>query len=132
MREEALPNVLVIAPRTSRSLEGKHLAGERLTIEVCAGAERVLETAEHRVYDLLVLAQMSVDAQQELVAQFQQHRRWRLVPVLYVQDPDSPGLSVPASYRPEMDGLVRGEIESPGVQRRIVALARDGVAAAEL
>lgn len=127
-----LPNVLVIAPRTASSLEGRRLAGERTTIEVHASAARALAEAPGVVYDLLVLARMSVDEQQELASRFQQHRRWRLVPVLYVLDEEAPGFAVPGTYRAEIDGLARGTIDSPAVQRRIAALARDGVAEAEL
>ncbi len=75
---------------------------------------------------------MSVDEQQNVVSRLQTHRHWRLVPVLYVLDELGTGISVPASYRPEMDGIVRGALDSVAVQRRIRALARDGVAEADL
>lgn len=127
-----MPNVLVLAPRTARSLEGRRLTGERLTVEVCASPARALSEAPNSAYDLLVLSQMSVDEQQAVASSFQQHRRWRLVPILYLLDDESPGFAVPGSYRPEVDGLARGTIESVTVQRRISAMAREGVASAEL
>jgi len=75
---------------------------------------------------------MSVDEQQDVVTRLQFHRRWRLVPVLYVLGEALAGISVPASYRPEMDGMVRGALDSAAVQRRIRSLAREGVAEADL
>ena len=37
-------------------------------------------------------------------------------------------MPVPATFRPEMDGLVKGDLGSPQVERKIRMLARDGVA----
>jgi DNA-binding winged helix-turn-helix (wHTH) protein len=85
-----------------------------------------------KVYDLLVMAGMTVDHQQEIVGRIQASRRWRLVPVLYVSDGETPGLTIPASFRPEMDGLAAGQLDSPRVQRRMVEMAREGVANVEL
>jgi DNA-binding response OmpR family regulator len=127
-----LPSVLVIAPGTPPSLEGRQLFGDRLTIEVAASEERPLSQAATTIYDLLVLTNMNVDEQQGVASRFQQHRRWRLVPVLYVSDEAARGVAVPGGYRPELDGLARGDLRSPAVQRRISALAREGVASAEL
>jgi DNA-binding response OmpR family regulator len=103
-----------------------------LTIEVMTSPEKPIAEAATTVYDLLVLVGMSVDEQQEVATRFQQHRRWRLVPVLYVSDDAATGFAVPGSFRPELDGLARGTLDSPAVQRRITALARDGIATAEL
>lgn len=127
-----MPSVLVIAPGTPASVEGRSLLGDRLTVEVCASPARALGEAATRVYDLLVLAGLGVDEQQDLVLRFQQHRRWRLVPVLYAIDPAAHGLAVPGSYRPEMDSIVQGALGSPAVERRMRAMAREGVADAEL
>ncbi len=127
-----MPNALVIAPGTPRSLQGRRLSGDRPTVEVVADPEESIARAGTTVYDLLVLVGMSVDQQQEVATRFQQHRRWRLVPVLYVSDDDATGLAVPGSFRPELDGLARGTLDSPAVQRRMTALAREGVATADL
>ena len=127
-----MPNVLAIAPGTPPAIEGRTLLGERLTIALLADPERAVAEAAASVYDLLVLVGMTVDEQQDVVSRLQSHRRWRLVPVLYVLDEQGTGFSIPASYRPEMDGIVRGALDSVAVQRRIRALAREGVAEADL
>ncbi len=127
-----MPNVLAIAPGTPPAIEGRTLLGERLTIALLADPERAVAEAAASVYDLLVLVGMTVDEQQDVVSRLQSHRRWRLVPVLYVLDEQGIGISIPASYRPEMDGIVRGALDSVAVQRRIRALAREGVAEADL
>lgn len=127
-----MPNVLAISPGTPHALEGRTLLGDRLTIAVLADPERVIAEAATSVYDLLVLIGMSVDEQQHVASQLQAHRRWRLVPVLYVLDELAPGVSVPASYRAEMDGIARGALDSASVQRRIRSLAREGVAQSDL
>ena len=127
-----MPNVLAIAPGTPPAIEGRTLLSDRLTITLLGDPERAISEASTSLYDLLVLVGMSVDEQQDVVSRLQSHRRWRLVPVLYVLDEAAPGVSVPANYRPEMDGIVRGDLDSAPVQRRIRALARDGVAEADL
>ncbi|MEO8538875.1 MAG: winged helix-turn-helix domain-containing protein [bacterium] len=124
--------MLAIDPATPRSLVGRSLLGENLTIEIVADASFAIGRAAEDTYDLLVLAGLSVDQQQEIVSHFHGHRRWRLVPVLYVSDPDSGGLAIPGSYRPEIDGLVRGRLDSVVVQKKIVELARDGIGNADM
>ncbi len=103
-----------------------------MTVELAAAPGRALAEAASRVYDLLVLVGLSVDEQAETALSFQQHRRWRLVPVLYVVPPDSRGVAVPGSYRADVDGLVQGSFGSAAVERRMRAMAREGVAEAEL
>lgn len=127
-----MPTVLAIAPGTPPALEGRSLLGDQLTIEISRAAGRFLDEAPTRVFDLLVLTGMSVDDQQDLVGRFQQHRRWRLVPVLYVFDGSSRGYAVPGCYRAELDSMISGTLESPQVQRRIRAMAREGIATADL
>ncbi|MEP6870733.1 MAG: winged helix-turn-helix domain-containing protein [Anaerolineaceae bacterium] len=127
-----MPNVLVISPGVPPAVEGRTLLGETLTIELRGDPERAVAEAATTAYDLLVLVGMSVDEQQDVVTRLQIHRRWRMVPVLYVLDERSVGISVPACYRPEMDGLVRGALDSATVQRRIRSLARKGGAEADL
>ncbi|MCE7929516.1 MAG: hypothetical protein DYG91_13645 [Chloroflexi bacterium CFX7] len=127
-----LPSVLILAPGVPQAIQGRNLLGERLTVEVTASVDSALAEADARVYDLLVLVGLGVDAQQATAQHFQQRRRWRLVPVLYVIEPGAPGLAVPGSYRPEMDGIVRGALGSAVVERRIRAMAREGIAEAEM
>jgi len=127
-----VPGVLVIEPLLPPSLQGRHLLSDRLTMDLCSDAAGPLAAAAERVYDLLVLAGMDVEEQQDLAGRFQQHRRWRLVPVLYVMAASVPGFAIPAGYRPEMDGLVRGSFDSPAVERRIRAMAREGISEADM
>lgn len=127
-----MPTVLAIAPGLSASMEGRTLIDDRLSVELCSDPARPLERAASQVYDLLVLAALDVDLQQAVAAAFQQHRRWRLVPILYVQPDDAPGISIPAGYRAEIDSIARGGLDTPSVQRRIRAMAREGVGGAEL
>lgn len=127
-----MPTVLAIVPSTPPALEGRNLLGERLTIELRAQATHALMDAQDAVFDLLVLGGMPVDAQQRIAASFQEHRRWRLVPVLYLYGDDTPGIAIPAGYRPEVDSLLHGTLDSPAVQRRIRGMAREGVSEAEL
>jgi DNA-binding response OmpR family regulator len=127
-----LPTVLAISPDAPRALNGRSLLGERLSIQIASNPAPALSAAADEVYDLLVLCGMSVDEQQALVTQFHAHRRWRLVPVLYVTDEGARGLSIPGTFRPEIDGLARGTLESPAVQRRMVELAGEGIGAADL
>lgn len=127
-----MPTVLAIDPDTPRSLAGRSLLGEHLTVDRVSDPAIALARASEDSYDLLVLAGLSVDQQQSLVGAFHAHRRWRLVPVLYVSDPESTGLAIPGSFRPEIDGLVRGTLESAQVQKRVVELAREGIGNAEM
>lgn len=106
--------------------------GDQLTVEIAAEAGPWIARAGEDVFDLLVLCGMSVDDQQAIVNGFHANRRWRLVPVLYVANDDSPGLAIPGTFRPEIDGIARGRLETPQVQKRIVELARDGIGSAEL
>jgi len=127
-----LPTVLAIAPGTPKSIEGRTLLADRLAVELRADPRDAVEHGADHVYDLLVLSGMTVDEQQRVAARFQQNRRWRLVPILYLQPEASPGIAIPAGYRPEIDSLARGAIDSPLVQRRMRAMARDGTSDAEL
>lgn len=126
-----MPTVLVIAPDTPIAMQGRMLAGDQLEVDISADATVLLKENGGRIYDLLVLSGMGVDEQQRTAEQFQQHRRWRLVPILYLV-PAGRGISIPGSYRPEMDSILRGSLESPEVQRRMRAMAHEGVSAAEL
>ncbi len=130
--EIPLPTVLALAPGTPASLNGKSLFGSGLTVEIASDPAPWLDRAEAEVFDLLVLAGMSADEQQAVVSAFHTVRRWRLAPVLYVISPEATGLAIPATFRPELDGLVKGTLESPQVAKRMVELAREGVSSAEL
>jgi DNA-binding response OmpR family regulator len=127
-----LPAALVVSPRPLVPAERDDLARGPATVDVVPSVSLAVERGLERAYDLLVLANMPVDQLQEAAQPFLRHRRWRLLPILYVLDPAAPGLAIPGSYRPELDGLVKGAIGSRDVQRRIVALARRGRPAAEL
>ncbi|MBK6561664.1 MAG: winged helix-turn-helix domain-containing protein [Dehalococcoidia bacterium] len=127
-----MPTVLAIVSGAPRALEGRSLMGDHLTAEIAAEAGPWIARAGEDVFDLLVLCGMSVDDQQAIVNGFHANRRWRLVPVLYVANDDSPGLAIPGTFRPEIDGIARGRLETPQVQKRIVELARDGIGSAEL
>ncbi|MGE5594615.1 MAG: winged helix-turn-helix domain-containing protein [Hyphomicrobiales bacterium] len=127
-----MPTVLAVAPGTPPALQGRHLLGDQLAVEVAASPEAILRDASARVFDLLVLAGMTVEQQQRFATAIQQERRWRLVPILYVMDPTKPGFAVPGCFRPEIDGLARGTLESPEVRRRMKELAREGTSGAEL
>ncbi|WP_343391619.1 winged helix-turn-helix domain-containing protein [Candidatus Amarobacter glycogenicus] len=124
--------MLAIVSGAPRALEGRSLMGDHLTAEIAAEAGPWIARAGEDVFDLLVLCGMSVDDQQAIVNGFHANRRWRLVPVLYVANDDSPGLAIPGTFRPEIDGIARGRLETPQVQKRIVELARDGIGSAEL
>ncbi|WP_343385206.1 winged helix-turn-helix domain-containing protein [Candidatus Amarobacter glycogenicus] len=124
--------MLAIVSGAPRALEGRSLMGDQLTVEIAAEAGPWIARAGEDVFDLLVLCGMSVDDQQAIVNGFHANRRWRLVPVLYVANDDSPGLAIPGTFRPEIDGIARGRLETPQVQKRIVELARDGIGSAEL
>ncbi|MCX7616562.1 winged helix-turn-helix domain-containing protein [Tepidiforma sp.] len=126
-----MPRVLIIDRGLPGALEGRSLLGDGLEAHLTGDPEAALERAAADVFDLLVLCGMPAEEQAELAAAFHVHRRWRLVPVLYVSDPQAPGLTIPATFRPEVDGIVRGSRASAAVERRIRELAREGVAGAE-
>lgn len=126
-----MPTVLAVVPGTPAALQGRHLLGDAITLEVVADPASLLCEPAARLADLLVLAGMSVDDQQEIATAVQQDRRWRLVPILYVMDGAAPGFAVPGSFRPEIDGLARGTLDDAAVRRRMRELAREGTAAAE-
>lgn len=127
-----MPTVLAIDPQSPRALNGRSLLGDRLTIQVAADPAPWLARATEEVFDLLVLRGMTVDEQQSIVSAFHAHRRWRLVPVLYLTDDTARGLAIPGTFRPELDGLARGTLETFAVQRRIAELAREGIGNADL
>lgn len=127
-----MARVLVIAPGPRGSADPALLSSPRVQVELISDLRPALQLAATHVYDLLVLANMTVDEQQQVASRFQQHRRWRLVPILYVQPAESGGIIFPAGYRPDVDSLARGDVRSPAVQRRMQSMARDGVAAAEV
>jgi DNA-binding response OmpR family regulator len=127
-----MPSVLAIVAGIPEVLAGRSVAGEGLSIELQGTAAASLIDAERGGYDLLVLAGLSVDEQQRTAARFQQHRRWRVVPVLYVMDVDAPGFAVPGGYRPELDGIVRGAFSSGAVQARVREMAHEGIGSADV
>jgi DNA-binding response OmpR family regulator len=127
-----MPTALVIDPGTPLALEGRSLVGGRVSVHRVADAAPILAAGAETLYDLLVLTCLTVDEQQHIVSRFHAQRRWRLVPVLYTMHPETPGIAIPGTFRPEMDAIVRGTVDDGPVQRRIIAMARDGVAEADL
>jgi DNA-binding response OmpR family regulator len=129
--DSRVARVLIIDGELPGVLEGRSLLGPGLEAHLSVSAGHFLGRAEQETYDLLVLCGMPPEAQAGIAAAFHAHRRWRLVPVLYVSSPAAPGLAIPGTFRPEMDGVVRGRRSGLEVERKIRALARAGVADAE-
>jgi len=127
-----MPNVLAVVPGVPSALCGRSILGERFVMDILNTESERIEAAQAHSYDLLAIVTGDVDEQQRIASGFQQVRRWRLVPVLYVSEEGRQGFSVPGTFRPEMDGLARGALSSVSVERRIKEMAREGVAAAEL
>ena len=127
-----MPTVLAIVAGIPGSMEGRTLRQDRISLELRGDGEGALRDAGNGTFDLLVLADLPVDEQQRLATEFQEHRRWRVVPVLYVLGEENRGFAVPGTYRPELDGLIRGPFGSPRVEERIGEMARDGVATADV
>ena len=121
----------IVAGRDSAPVTRVESSGNR-TIEVHRTSAWLIANAAEVTYDLLVLAGISIDEQQAIASAVQAHRRWRLVPVLYVLDPDCPGFTVPAAFRADMDGLVRGDFRSVEVLRRLESLSRERSGAGDL
>lgn len=122
-----MPSVLALVPGTPPAVEGRTLSMPGITVAI-RGSISALLAGDAPAADLLVLAGMSVEQQQRAVTAVHEQRRWRLIPVLYVVPASVAGMPVPATFRPEMDGLVKGELGSPQVERKIRELAREGVA----
>lgn len=122
-----MPSVIALVPGAPATVEGRTLSMPGITLNLRSSVGALLEDDTPDA-DLLVLTGMSVEQQQRTVIALRQQRRWRLVPVLYVVPPGVAGMPVPATFRPEMDGLAKGELGSAQVERKIRALAREGVA----
>lgn len=126
-----MPSILAIAPGAASISRDLRLFDERYELELRDRPPLVQPRDSGRSFDLLVLSGLTVDEQHQTATALQQHQCWRLVPILYVLASGS-GFAVPGTYRADLDGLIKGELDSPEVQRRIAAMAHDGVAAAEL
>lgn len=127
-----MPTVLAIVTPTPRALEGRSMLAPALFVERYASPAMSLLEAPNLLYDLLVLAGYPMDEQQAIADAFREHRRWRVVPVLYVVDSAANGFVIPGGYRPELDGIVRGHFGDSTVDARIRAMARDGIAQSNL
>jgi DNA-binding response OmpR family regulator len=127
-----MPSVLAIVAGVPAALEGRTVRRDSISLELRGNVDLAIEATATSCFDLLVLAGMPVDEQQRGAAAIQQHRRWRVVPVLYVLGDESPGFAVPGSYRPELDSIIRGPFGSPRVDERIALMAREGVSTADV
>jgi DNA-binding response OmpR family regulator len=123
--------VLAVFPG-AHSAPGYPASSSKYELEVTDDADLLLRNAADRAYDLLVLGGMPVEAQQHIASTLQKYSRWRLVPVLYVAEAGAPGIVVPASYRPDVDSIAQGTLDSPIVVKRIRAMVREGVSTAQL
>lgn len=126
-----MPRVLIIDGGLPDALAGRALLGPGLEAELSGDAGAWLARAGEQVFDLLVLCGMPAEEQAAIAAAFHEFRRWRFVPVLYVSDPAVPGLAIPGTYRPDIDGVTRGERTSDAVLHMIRRLAREGIGTAE-
>ena len=127
-----MPTVLAIVSSTPHALEGRSLLAPTLIVERYASPAMSLLDAPNLLYDLLVLAGYPMDEQQAIAEAFREHRRWRVVPVLYVVDVAANGFVIPGAYRPELDGIVRGNFGDAAVDTRIRSMAREGIAQSSL
>ncbi len=127
-----MARVLIIDGELPATVAGRAILGPGLEAELSGDAEGWVARAGEEVFDLLVLSGMPAEEQAAIAAAFHEFRRWRFVPVLYVSDPKAPGLAIPGTYRPEVDGIVRGERSSETVMGKIRQLAREGIAKAEV
>jgi DNA-binding response OmpR family regulator len=126
--ESVLPSALAIVPGPLVVIPDL-IPG--LSVQVMPFGQHALEVPADP-HDLLVLAGLTVDEQQAIAALFQEDRHWRVVPVLYVLGANATGFAVPGGYRPEIDGLARGTLNAPEVQRRMRMMAREGTAGSQL
>jgi len=122
-----MPRVLAIVSDLPPSAPSAHVVARGIALEV-ASTENISATQLEPKYDLLVLGGMDVGTQQHWVERLCQERRWRLVPVLYLLPPSTLGMPIPSTFRPEIDGILRAEFDSPESFTRIAELAKDGVA----
>lgn len=120
-RGEGMPSVLAIVPGT---MLPRRVSLKNATIDVHTMVSRALQDADRRTYDLLVLGPMPADRQSATVRQLQVRRRWRSIPVLYLAAHEALGIVIPEAYRPEIDSVARGTLESADVQRKILELLR--------
>jgi DNA-binding response OmpR family regulator len=125
-----LATVLAVFPG-AHAAPGYPVPANRHELLVREDAESVIREAAEQTYDLLVLGGMPAEAQQRIATALQKHSRWRLVPVLYVAETGSAGIVVPGSYRPDVDSLAQGTLDSPSVTKRIRAMVREGVSTAQ-
>lgn len=122
-----MPRVVALVIGVSPSVPDTHVVPGGVALEVIDAEGKALYPIEPN-YDLLVLAGMDVQDQQQWVDYLRLERRWRLVPVLYLISRETIGMPIPGTFRPEIDGIVRADFGSADVFDRISELAKDGVA----
>lgn len=116
-----MPSVLAIVPGTTLP---RRVSLKDTLIEVHSTLDRALDEARRRRYDLLVLGPMPEGGQATAVREFQVLRRWRSIPVLYLWSVDAAGIIIPSAYRPGVDSVARGPLESPEARRAILDQCR--------
>jgi DNA-binding response OmpR family regulator len=122
-----MPRVVALVIGVPPSAPDTHLGPGGVTIEVI-DAESTPPYPIEPKYDLLVLDGMDVGAQQQWIEYLRLERRWRLVPVLYLISPETIGMPIPGTFRPEIDGILRAAFGTRIVFEKISELAKDGVA----
>lgn len=127
-----MASVLALVPGTPAHTRLIHCQDTVLRLRLEGDPTAVTALLPASLPDLLVLAGMPIEEQAAIAADVQQQRRWRLVPVLYLVPADVRGFAVPGTFRPELDGLARGPLDSEPVVRRMLELAREGLGDADL
>lgn len=116
-----MPSVLAIVPGTTLP---RRVSLKDALIDVHTTLDRALDEARRRRYDLLVLGPMPEDGQATAVRHVQVLRRWRSIPVVYLWSDEAAGIVIPPAYRPGIDSLARGPLESQEARRAILDQCR--------
>ncbi|HET7737043.1 MAG TPA: winged helix-turn-helix domain-containing protein [Tepidiformaceae bacterium] len=114
-----MPTALALIPGT---MLPRRINLGRVAIDVHTTASRALDELDRRPYDLLILGPMEGNGQSDAVAELRAHRRARVTPILFLVAPESLGIVIPRDYRPGVDTVIRGHLESPAVHQKVVQL----------
>ncbi|MGK2964282.1 MAG: winged helix-turn-helix transcriptional regulator [Tepidiformaceae bacterium] len=120
-----MPTALAIIPGTTLP---RRISIGRVAIDVHTSVSRALDELDRRTYDLLIIGPMDGNGHSDAVVELRAHRRARVTPVFFLVAPEALGIVIPRDYRPGTDTVVRGDLESPVVQQKVVQLIglRDG------